>query len=143
MKNEVQYAGLWERFLALLVDTLLFCACFFPITRLVKGVWLMSPNNHHWVRGWFISDPLCLIFLVIMASTLCSWKAWPAQRWASGFWACGWCAWMAADPTCGKARCGTPCAWWTACPHSISWGRSSSQVRQSGRVSVTAWPGRE
>jgi len=67
MKNEVQYAGLWERFLALLVDTLLFCACFFPITRLVKGVWLMSPNNHHWVRGWFISDPLCLIFLVIMA----------------------------------------------------------------------------
>jgi uncharacterized RDD family membrane protein YckC len=66
MKNGSEYAGLRERFLALLLDTLLFCACFFPITRLVKGVWLMSPNDHHWVRGWFISDPLCLIFLLIM-----------------------------------------------------------------------------
>jgi uncharacterized RDD family membrane protein YckC len=26
----------------------------------------MSPNDHNWVRGWFISDPLCLVFLVIM-----------------------------------------------------------------------------
>jgi uncharacterized RDD family membrane protein YckC len=67
MKNKVQYAGLCDRFLALLADTLLFCACFFPITRLVKGVWLMSPNDHRWVRSWFIFDPLCLIFLVIMA----------------------------------------------------------------------------
>ena len=65
--NEVQYAGLWERFLALLADTLLFCACFFPITRLVKGVWLMTPNDHRWVRGWFVFDPLCLTFLAIMA----------------------------------------------------------------------------
>jgi uncharacterized RDD family membrane protein YckC len=67
MKNKVQYAGLWDRFLALLVDTLLFCACFFPITRFIKGVWFMSPNDHRWVRGWFITDPLCLIFLAIMA----------------------------------------------------------------------------
>ena len=52
MKNKIHYAGLWERFLALLADTLLFCACFFPITRLVKGVWLMSPHDHRWVRGW-------------------------------------------------------------------------------------------
>lgn len=66
MKNESLYAGLWERFLALLVDALLFCTCFFPITRIVKGVWLMSPNDHHWVRDWFIFDPLCLAFLVIM-----------------------------------------------------------------------------
>jgi uncharacterized RDD family membrane protein YckC len=66
MKNESVYAGLGERFLALLVDALLFCACFFPITRLVKGVWLMSPNDHNWVRDWFIFDPLCLAFLVIM-----------------------------------------------------------------------------
>jgi uncharacterized RDD family membrane protein YckC len=66
MKNEIEYAGLGERFLALLVDTLLFCTCFFPVTRIVKGVWLMSPNDHNWVRGWFISDPLCLIFLAIM-----------------------------------------------------------------------------
>jgi uncharacterized RDD family membrane protein YckC len=66
MKNESVYAGLWERFLALLLDALLFCACFFPITRIVKGVWLMSPNDHNWVRDWFIFDPLCLAFLVIM-----------------------------------------------------------------------------
>jgi len=46
---------------------LLFCTCFFPITRLVKGVWLMSARDHNWVRGWFIFDPLCLVFLVIMA----------------------------------------------------------------------------
>jgi len=67
MKNESPYASLWERFLALLVDTLIFCAFFFPITRLVKGVWLMSPYDHRWTRGWFIFDPLCLVFLVIMA----------------------------------------------------------------------------
>jgi uncharacterized RDD family membrane protein YckC len=66
MKNESEYAGFWERVLALMVDALFFCACFFPITRLVKGAWLMSPNDHNWVRDWFIFDPLCLAFLVIM-----------------------------------------------------------------------------
>ena len=66
MKNESVYAGLRERLLALLIDVLLFCACFFPITRIVKGVWLMSPNDHNWVRGWFIFDPLCLAFLVVI-----------------------------------------------------------------------------
>jgi uncharacterized RDD family membrane protein YckC len=64
---ETCYAGLGRRFLALLVDFALFCACFFPVTRLVKGVWLMSPNDHNWVNGWFIFDPLCLVFLVIIA----------------------------------------------------------------------------
>jgi uncharacterized RDD family membrane protein YckC len=49
------------------LDLSLFCACFFPVTRLVKGVWLMSPTDHNWVNGLFIFDPLCLIFLVIMA----------------------------------------------------------------------------
>ena len=67
MEKEFRYAGLLKRFLALMVDFLLFCAFFFPITRIVKGVWLMAPNDHNWVRGWFISDPICLIFLVIMA----------------------------------------------------------------------------
>lgn len=67
MDKETEYAGLWRRFLALLVDFLLFCVCFFPVTRLAKGVWLMSPTDHNWVRGWFITDPLCLAFLVIMA----------------------------------------------------------------------------
>ena len=67
MEKEFRYAGLLKRFLALMVDFLLFCAFFFPITRIIKGVWLMSPNDHNWVRGWFISDPICLIFLIIMA----------------------------------------------------------------------------
>jgi uncharacterized RDD family membrane protein YckC len=66
MEKEMEYAKLEERFGALLVDVLLFSACFFPITRIVKGAWLMSPNDHNWVRGWFIFDPLCLVFLAIM-----------------------------------------------------------------------------
>ncbi len=63
---EGRYASLWPRFLALAVDGLIFCALFFPITRLVKGVWLMSPADHRWVSGWFITDPLCMTFLVVM-----------------------------------------------------------------------------
>jgi uncharacterized RDD family membrane protein YckC len=66
MTNETRYAGLGRRFLALLVDFALFCACFFPVTRLAKGVWLMSPMDHDWVNGLFIFDPICLAFLVIM-----------------------------------------------------------------------------
>jgi uncharacterized RDD family membrane protein YckC len=61
-----RYAGLWIRFSALAIDGLLFSAVFFPVTRLVKGVWLMSPGDHDWVSGWFIFDPLCLTFLIAM-----------------------------------------------------------------------------
>ncbi len=67
INTDVKYAGLGTRFLALLIDFLLFCSVFFPVTRLVKGVWLMMPNDHNWVNGWFIFDPLCLIFLILMA----------------------------------------------------------------------------
>jgi uncharacterized RDD family membrane protein YckC len=87
MNNKIQYAGLGERFLALLVDVLLFCACFFPVTRIVKGVWLMSPHDHNWVRGWFISDPLCLTFLVIMGLyfvLLESWFGATLGKWVLG-----------------------------------------------------------
>jgi uncharacterized RDD family membrane protein YckC len=62
----MRYAGLKPRFFALCVDALLFCLVFFPVTRLVKGVWLMSPADHRWVSGWFITDPLCITFLAIM-----------------------------------------------------------------------------
>ena len=65
MKN-YNYAGLGSRFLALLIDSLLFCAVFFPITRITKGVWLMAPADHLWRFGWFISDPICLIFLLVI-----------------------------------------------------------------------------
>jgi uncharacterized RDD family membrane protein YckC len=62
-----RYAGLGVRFMALLVDFLIFCALFFPVTRLVKGVWLMSATDHRWQSGLFVTDPLCLIFLAFMA----------------------------------------------------------------------------
>jgi uncharacterized RDD family membrane protein YckC len=62
--NSVCYAGLWSRFAALFVDLLVFCAFFFPITRLVKGVWLMTPTDHRWRSGLFISDPICIVFFI-------------------------------------------------------------------------------
>ena len=61
-----RYAGLWIRRAALATDALLCCAIFLPVTRLVKGVWLMSPGDQNWVSGWFIFDPLCLTYLVAM-----------------------------------------------------------------------------
>ena len=61
-----KYAGLLSRFLALMIDFFIFCAIFFPITRIVKGVWVMSVSNHHWGRGLFITDPLCIAFLAFM-----------------------------------------------------------------------------
>jgi len=61
-----KYAGLWSRFLALMIDFFIFCAIFFPVTRIVKGVWVMSASDHRWGRGLFITDPLCIAFLVFM-----------------------------------------------------------------------------
>ena len=63
--SKYHYAGLWPRFLALFIDFLLFCALFFPVTRLVKGVWLMSPADHKWNYGYIITDPLCIAFLIL------------------------------------------------------------------------------
>ena len=61
--GRARYAGLWIRGAALLLDWLVFCAVFFPITRVVKGVWLMRASDHRWADGHFVSDPLCLYFL--------------------------------------------------------------------------------
>lgn len=66
MKHNTRFAGLWPRFLALFVDFLLFCAVFFPVTRLVKGTWLLSAADHSWNYGLFITDPLCITFLLAM-----------------------------------------------------------------------------
>jgi uncharacterized RDD family membrane protein YckC len=65
-RTEVTYAGIWKRLAALVMDGLLFCAIFFPATRIVKGVWIMSASDHRWANGLFITDPLCLIFLALM-----------------------------------------------------------------------------
>jgi uncharacterized RDD family membrane protein YckC len=65
-QDSTSYGGLWRRFIALSLDGLVFCAFFFPATKIVKGVWLMSPSDHRWVNGLFITDPLCVAFLVVM-----------------------------------------------------------------------------
>ncbi len=62
----VRYAGLWIRGAALLLDWLLFCAVFFPITRLVKGVWVMGARDHRWAHGNIVFDPLCLYFMLVI-----------------------------------------------------------------------------
>ena len=64
--STLHYAGLMPRFLALAIDGVLFCLVFFPVTKLVKGVWLMSRSDHLWGYGWLVTDPLCIIFLVLM-----------------------------------------------------------------------------
>lgn len=64
--SQPQYAGLGRRFVALVIDFLLLSMIFFPITRIFKGVWIMSTEDHLWEYGWFITDPLCISFLVII-----------------------------------------------------------------------------
>ncbi len=61
-----RFASWPVRGMALIVDYAVFCLVFFPVTRLVKGVWLMSPQDHRWVSGWIVFDPLCLIFLLVI-----------------------------------------------------------------------------
>ena len=61
-----RYAGLRPRFLALVIDFAFLVALFLPITRLVKGVWIMGASDHRWAWGLFITDPLCLAFLAVM-----------------------------------------------------------------------------
>lgn len=67
-QQALQYAGLWVRFLALAADGILFCLVFFPVTRLAKGVWIVSPSDHLWGYGWLVTDPICIAFLVVIAT---------------------------------------------------------------------------
>jgi uncharacterized RDD family membrane protein YckC len=62
-KTDRAYARLGRRFLALMIDIALLSCVFFPVTRIVKGVWLMSAQDHAWGWGWIVTDPLCMIFL--------------------------------------------------------------------------------
>jgi uncharacterized RDD family membrane protein YckC len=61
-----EFAGLWPRFLALFFDLCVFCALFFPITRIVKGAWIMGIRDHRWHSKFMAFDPICGIFLGIM-----------------------------------------------------------------------------
>jgi uncharacterized RDD family membrane protein YckC len=67
VRKGLRFAGLRRRFAALAVDGLLFCAVFFPATRLLKGVWMMSAPDHRWNKGLFVTDPLCIAFFGVMA----------------------------------------------------------------------------
>lgn len=62
----LKYAGLGRRFSALVLDFVVLSLVFFPVTRAVKGVWVMSPQDHAWGYGWFITDPLCLTYLAVI-----------------------------------------------------------------------------
>lgn len=73
---ETRHAGLWHRFGALALDTVVFCVFFFPITRIVKGVWMMTAADHRWVYGWFITDPLCLTFAGVICVYFVVLEAW-------------------------------------------------------------------
>ncbi len=58
----MKYASLLHRAIAQIIDFIVFCIVFFPVTYLVKGTWLMTRADHIWV----IFDPICGIFLVII-----------------------------------------------------------------------------
>jgi uncharacterized RDD family membrane protein YckC len=61
-----RWAGVPSRLLAVVLDLVILSAVFFPVTRMVKGTWIMAPADHRWMRGWWITDPLCLAFLAAM-----------------------------------------------------------------------------
>ncbi len=65
-ETELRYAGPWRRCVALTADFLLLSLLFFPVTKLVKGVWVMTSANHLWGYGWLVTDPLCLAFLMVI-----------------------------------------------------------------------------
>lgn len=64
--SQHQFAGLGRRFWALVIDFFILSAVFFPVTRIVKGTWLMTGRDHLWNYGLFITDPLCLVFLAVI-----------------------------------------------------------------------------
>jgi uncharacterized RDD family membrane protein YckC len=57
-------ASIMLRGIAIMADFLLLSFHFFPVTRIVKGTWLMTRADHHWWGGIF--DPICLAFLIII-----------------------------------------------------------------------------
>ena len=64
--SEPDFAGVSIRLLAMVLDVVFLSAVFLPVTRVVKGTWVMSAADHRWAQGWLVTDPLCLHFLVGM-----------------------------------------------------------------------------
>ena len=58
----MKYGDVWIRGFAQALDYVFLSLFFFPITYLVKGTWLMFPEDHLWI----IFDPLCAIFLIVI-----------------------------------------------------------------------------
>jgi len=61
-----QKAGVLRRGIAWIVDILFLSIFFFPITYFYSGKWIMGPEEHL----WGISDPICLVFLLIIFAYL-------------------------------------------------------------------------
>ncbi|MFW6056756.1 MAG: RDD family protein [Chloroflexota bacterium] len=55
-------AAIVRRGVALTLDFVFLSAFFFPVTYLYSGKWIMGPEEHL----WGFTDPLCILFLVIM-----------------------------------------------------------------------------
>ena len=58
----MKYASVIPRALAQVLDYIFLSFLFFPVTYLMKGKWLMFPEDHLWI----IFDPLCAVFLFII-----------------------------------------------------------------------------
>jgi len=68
MMKEFEYASLSKRFFAMAIDYVILSSFFFPITKIVKGTWLMMASDHDWQWGQIVFDPICLIFLIVIFS---------------------------------------------------------------------------
>jgi uncharacterized RDD family membrane protein YckC len=76
-------ASIMRRAAALAIDFLVFCLVFFPATYAVKGVWLMTPEDHLWI----IFDPICAVFLAIIFLYFILLEAWFGRtigKWLTG-----------------------------------------------------------
>jgi uncharacterized RDD family membrane protein YckC len=60
--SDVEKAGVIRRGVAWVLDFLFLSIFFFPATYLYSGKWVMGPEEHL----WGISDPICLVFLLII-----------------------------------------------------------------------------
>ncbi|MFH2095078.1 MAG: RDD family protein [Bacteroidota bacterium] len=64
--QDKEYAGLGRRFMALFIDGIILSSTFFPVTKIVKGTWMMSVSDHDWSWKWIAFDPICLTFLFVI-----------------------------------------------------------------------------
>jgi len=55
-------SGVLRRGIGFLLDFVFLSIFFFPVTYLYSGKWVMGPEEHL----WGISDPICLVFLLII-----------------------------------------------------------------------------